>query len=120
MFNNRNDPAVPSGENSQVPAHHAYAFKLGPRNGMVLSTISVALLFAGWLVFNRLFFSIQGPVGLAEREREILPSKSMNFSMRGREDLLKLVYADEESLEKARITEWFAQEFFATEFRLYP
>jgi oleate hydratase len=53
---------------------------------------------------------------LVDRERAILPVKSMGFSMHDREILLKLVRADEESLARTRITDWFAPGFFATNF----
>jgi hypothetical protein len=63
MADNRNDLAVPSGEDSPVPADLADAFKFGPRGALFLSIISVALLFAGWLAFYFLFFLPRGPIG---------------------------------------------------------
>jgi oleate hydratase len=51
---------------------------------------------------------------LVDRERGIVPVKSMGFSMRDRERLLKLVRADEESLGKTRITDWLDPDFFLT------
>jgi oleate hydratase len=53
---------------------------------------------------------------LVDRERGIVPVKSMGFSMRDRERLLKLVRADEESLGKTRITDWLDPDFFSTNF----
>jgi oleate hydratase len=53
---------------------------------------------------------------LVGRERSILPVESMGFSMRDREELLKLVRATEASLGKSRITDWLAPAFFDTNF----
>ncbi len=63
MANNRNDPAAPSGEDSRVAADLAAAFKHGPRGALVLSIISVGLLFAGWFAFYYFIFLPRGPVG---------------------------------------------------------
>jgi hypothetical protein len=63
MADNRNDLTAPSGEDSRVPADLADAFKSGPRGALFLSTISVALLLAGWLAFYYLLFIPRGPVG---------------------------------------------------------
>jgi oleate hydratase len=53
---------------------------------------------------------------LVDRDRAIVQTKSMGFSMRDRESLLTLVRADEESMGKTRITDWFLPEFFSTNF----
>jgi oleate hydratase len=53
---------------------------------------------------------------LVDLDRAIVPSKSMGFSMHDRECLLKLMRADEETLGKTRISDWFAPEFFSTNF----
>jgi hypothetical protein len=63
MANNRKDPAVPSGQDSPVPAELAAAFRSGPRGALFLSAISVALLLAGWLAFYYLLFIPRGTVG---------------------------------------------------------
>jgi oleate hydratase len=55
---------------------------------------------------------------LVDRDRGIVPVKSMGFSMHDRECLLKLVRADEETLARTRITDWFAPAFFSTNFWL--
>ena len=47
-----------------------------------------------------------------------MPVRSMDFSMRDPERLLKLVRAAEKSLAKTRITDWFDAEFFVTNFWL--
>jgi oleate hydratase len=53
---------------------------------------------------------------LVDRDRAILPVISMGFSMQDREQLLKLVRADETTLGKARITDWIGPTFFGTNF----
>jgi oleate hydratase len=53
---------------------------------------------------------------LVDRDRAIAPVKSMGFSMHDRECLLKLMLADEDVLGKTRVSDWFAQEFFSTNF----
>lgn len=63
MDNNRNDPAAQSGEDSRLPADLVDAFKHGPRGALILSSISVAVLFAGWLAFYYFVFLPRGPIG---------------------------------------------------------
>lgn len=41
----------------------AEALKHGPRGALVLASISVALLFVGWLLFYFVLFMPRGPVG---------------------------------------------------------
>jgi hypothetical protein len=47
-----------------IDAHvTAAALKAGPRGALVLASISVGLLFIGWLAFYFLLFIPRGPVG---------------------------------------------------------
>jgi oleate hydratase len=55
---------------------------------------------------------------LVDRERAILPVKSMGFSMWDRANLLKLYRTDEEILARTRISDWLPSEFFTTNFWL--
>jgi hypothetical protein len=41
----------------------ALALKHGPRGALVLASISVGLLFIGWLLFYFVLFIPRGPVG---------------------------------------------------------
>jgi hypothetical protein len=41
----------------------AEALKHGPRGALVLASISVGLLFVGWLLFYFVLFMPRGPVG---------------------------------------------------------
>jgi hypothetical protein len=63
MANDTNDSAVQSGEETRVPADLAAAFKYGPRGALLVSAVSVGLLFAGWLAFYYFVFLPRGPVG---------------------------------------------------------
>jgi hypothetical protein len=45
-----------------VDAHVAAALKAGPRGALVLASISVGLLFVGWLTFYFLLFMPRGSV----------------------------------------------------------
>jgi oleate hydratase len=65
--------------------------------------------------FNEIYHS-HAQARLVDRERAIVPSKSMGFSMHDRECLLKLMRADEETLGKTHISDWFGPEFFSTNF----
>jgi oleate hydratase len=53
---------------------------------------------------------------LVDRDRAILPVISMGFSIRDREELLKLVHVDETMIGKTRITDWLGPAFFETNF----
>jgi oleate hydratase len=53
---------------------------------------------------------------LVDRERAIVPVKSMGLSMHDRANLLHMVRAEETDLGGTRISDWFASEFFSTNF----
>ena len=55
---------------------------------------------------------------LVDRDGARVNVDSMGFSMRDRRDLLRLVLADEDALGRTRIRDWFAPEFFRTNFWL--
>jgi oleate hydratase len=72
-------------------------------------------VYAETIDFNKRFKS-HSLARLVDRERAILPVRSMGLSMKDREDLLKLVRSDEQALGNTRITDWLAPEFFVTNF----
>jgi len=58
-------PAAPE-EDVVTPAEAqavAEAFKRGPIGALLLSSISVGLLFVGWILFFFLLFMRRGPIG---------------------------------------------------------
>ncbi len=67
------------------------------------------------IAFNEKYHS-HAQARLVDRERGIVPVKSMGFSMQDRERLFSLVRADEDSLGRTRITDWFDPDFFSTNF----
>jgi oleate hydratase len=67
------------------------------------------------LEFNKKYQS-DSRARLVDRGRGIVPVNSMGFSMHDRESLLKLMCADEDSMGRTRVTDWFAPAFFATNF----
>jgi hypothetical protein len=58
-------PATP--EENVLPAIEAQAvaeaFKRGPIGALLLSSISIGLLFIGWILFFFLLFMRRGPIG---------------------------------------------------------
>ena len=53
---------------------------------------------------------------LIDKRRAKVPVASMGFSMQDRAELLKLVSAEEDELNDARITDWISPHFFDTNF----